>query len=350
MVVKILDTFFRHKVLILLPAVLIPLIVAPISLLTASAYYEATAGIWVARPTYIKYDEEASRYSTPAKEQADRLNELLRSRSFLLDVAQRTSLAPWTGSAKGEEALRNTFEKSLGMTPSNNMLVVRFRADSPQLAYEVVTALLDVFQEKMMSDRTDQAALAISFWESRLQETRAKLAKSDSALRRYVQSNPQLATTDLSRPATVTPGSLDRELVDLRLRVQMDERDVDNARASLERIQFDAAAAQEGQEVGFQVIDPPQVPVTATRDIKKRIIFPVAGALFGFGLSLTILLLLVAADGTVRSETDLASPIRVVGVVPQIPIKNRKHLGPESARRRIASGAAMALPAPPGAR
>jgi len=350
MLVKILDTFFRHRLLILLPAVLIPLIVAPVSLLTMPVYYEASAGIWVARPTYIKYDDEATRYSTPAREQADRLTELLRSRSFLLDVAQRTSLAPWTRSLKGEEALRNTIDKGLGMTPTSNMLLVRFRADSPQLAYEVVTALLDAFQEKVISDRSDQAALAISFWESRLQDARARLAKSDSALRRYLQSNPQVSATDLSRASSTTPGAMDRELVDLRLRVQMDERDVDNARTALDRIQFDAAAAQEGQEVGFQVIDPPQVPATATRDLKKRIIFPVAGALFGVGLSAMILLLLVAADNTVRSETDLPAPVRVVGVVPQMPSKRGKHLGPDGARRRIASGAALALPVPPGVR
>ena len=53
MIARLLESFFRHKWLLLLPPLLIPLIVGPIALLTASAYYETWIGVWVDRPTIL---------------------------------------------------------------------------------------------------------------------------------------------------------------------------------------------------------------------------------------------------------------------------------------------------------
>ena len=50
MITKFLEAFFRHKLLVLLPPFLIPLIVGPYALVTAPIYYESFAGIWVDKP------------------------------------------------------------------------------------------------------------------------------------------------------------------------------------------------------------------------------------------------------------------------------------------------------------
>jgi len=46
---KLLEAFFRHKLLLMLPPILIPLIVGPIALRMAPEYYESWMGVWVAR-------------------------------------------------------------------------------------------------------------------------------------------------------------------------------------------------------------------------------------------------------------------------------------------------------------
>ena len=53
MITKFLEAFFRHKLLVLLPPFLIPLIVGPWALMTAPIYYESFAGVWVDKPTYL---------------------------------------------------------------------------------------------------------------------------------------------------------------------------------------------------------------------------------------------------------------------------------------------------------
>ena len=74
MTTKILEAFFRHKLLILLPPLLIPLLVGPIALLQAPVYYEAWTGIWVDRPQYLAYSQAGwNAYATPAQNQANAL-------------------------------------------------------------------------------------------------------------------------------------------------------------------------------------------------------------------------------------------------------------------------------------
>src|SRR5919206_3021770 len=121
---KILDTLFRYKWLLLLPPLLIPLIVTPLAfILTVS--YETRAAIWVERPTYLRTTgDDTGRLTTPAQSQGARLVELLRSRSFLMDIAQQTPLAPLVGTTKGEDKITAAVEKGLTITPNGNNLVV----------------------------------------------------------------------------------------------------------------------------------------------------------------------------------------------------------------------------------
>jgi hypothetical protein len=104
MITKFLEAFFRHKLLVLLPPVLIPLIVGPWALVTAPIYFESFAGIWVDKPQYLAYND-FSPYSAPSGQQSARLAEQLKTRTFLMDVAKRTPLAPLVGNPKGEERI-----------------------------------------------------------------------------------------------------------------------------------------------------------------------------------------------------------------------------------------------------
>ena len=88
MITKFLEAFFRHKLLVLLPPLLIPLLVGPWALMTAPIYYESFAGVWVDKPTYLNYNDNFSIYSSASSQQANKLSEQLRTRSFMVEVAK----------------------------------------------------------------------------------------------------------------------------------------------------------------------------------------------------------------------------------------------------------------------
>jgi hypothetical protein len=91
------------------------------------------------------------------------------------------------------------------------------------------------------------------------------------------------------------------------------------------------------------------MPTTAVRQVKNRLLFPIAALLGGLVLSSVLLILLMCSDRAVRSEGDLGQSVRVLGVVPRLKLKRLpKRAGPDVARRAIGFIAGSALPAPSG--
>lgn len=359
MISRILEAIFRHPFLVLLPPLLIPLIVGPIALALTPPYYESWAGIWVDRPTYLTYNDGWNQYITPAQNQFGRLDELLRTRAFQIDVAKRTSLAPLVGSQRGEQQIQKIISQGLAaQLNGSNLLVIRFRSPNAQLSQQVLSAVIDAFKDKTATDRVDQASIAVSFYQSRLQDAEKSLAKANDAVRSYVAANPRLlslgadggagatAAARLGLPAT----AIDPTLGDLLRQVDLQQQDVERLRTSLETARLDASAALEGQELGFQVVDPPQLPTDLIRSRRKILIYPVAGLVVGLGISAALVIVLVAGDRSIRSEAELPAGLRVIGLVPQLqPAGVAKRTGPEVTRRAIgfAAGAAVPLlPAP----
>jgi uncharacterized protein involved in exopolysaccharide biosynthesis len=363
MILKFVETFFRYKWLILLPPILIPLIVGPIAVMNAPAYYETGAGIWVDRAgsnVGLPGSDGFNQYISPAQNQINRISDLLRTRAFVLDVASRTPYAEIVKTPAGEEAFRQMFFHGFSMFPSGErVLSIRFRGANPQLTVQIVNSFIDTFKDKLTSDRVAQAEVATGFYEGRLKTAQDTLDKANEALRRYIAANPRLTTIDPDRgPAAsgaarlgLPASAIDPTMSDLLRQQELAQKDVEGLKAALENARLDAAASIQGNEVGFQLVDAAQVPTKPTRERRKALIFPAAGFVVGAGLSAALLVLLVASDRTVRTENDLAQIARVAGVVPRLRLKDgAKRGGLEATRRAIGFSAGALLPSPSGAK
>ncbi|MBV9354321.1 MAG: hypothetical protein JO023_02220, partial [Chloroflexi bacterium] len=168
MIRKLLEAVFRHKLLLLLPAVLIPAIVTPIAIRLTPPVYETGVSVWVDRPAYLDLKDTSTPWTSPVETQTSRLNDLLHTRAFLDDVAQRTSLAPLVGNPAGEQALSDlvthgvtvgsgatTATAAAPVNASEHLLVVRVQASSAQISYELAKAIVDAYQEKTAADQAD---------------------------------------------------------------------------------------------------------------------------------------------------------------------------------------------------
>lgn len=356
MIERLLETLFRYKLLILMPPLLIPLIVAPIAWLTAPSYYQAITGMWVERPTYLAYRDDSNVYMTPAQNQNAALLEMLRTRSFAVDVASRTDLAPMLAVPYGEQVAHEIVARSVrSIASGNHLLLLTARTSSPDLAYQLVTSVADAFKDRATSDRVSQAELAISFYESRLNASGQELTKANEAVRRYIAANPRLAAIDVGSTSSGTSSSrsslataaADPQLGQLVRQTDFQQREVDSIRSALERARLDISASLHGQELGFQVVDPAEVPSAPIVERRRTLLFPAAGALAGVILSSAILVLLLATDRSARSETDLVVTGRVLGSIPDLRLQGPGGLrASDGARRAIGFVAGTALPAP----
>jgi len=357
MLFKLLETFFRHKLLILLPPVVIVAIVTPITLLTARPSYQSSAAIWVERATYLNTVDDSSRYTMPAETQGTRLTQMFNSRSFVMDVAGRTALAPLVGSLEGESTINRLMLEGLAIAPKgNNLLTMQFRSPSPELSFQVLSATIDRYKERALADVASQSEQAIVFYEARVRDAEEQLAKSSETVRRYVAGNPRLRPQEGSRGGTSAPSIadiplvvLDPQLAEMQSRLELEKGEVERARRSLEQVRLQTSAGVEAQELGFRVVDPPQVPVEAIRETRKKLMIPAAGLLVGIGLSAVLLVILVASDRSVRSKSELPPTIRVIGAIPELRGKVLpQRAGRDRARLTVGFVAGSALPAPKG--
>jgi uncharacterized protein involved in exopolysaccharide biosynthesis len=363
-IARFVETFFRHKLLILLPLFVTPLVVMPFAFLLVKPYYETSAGVWAERPAYVPVTDESSRYVTPAQFQQARLNELLQTRSFLEDVARRTSLAPMLNTDQGREDVVVYLQRAIYPLPSGNKLLgIRVRADDPDLAMEIINATLTTFRERAANDRATQSSSAIAFYEGQLQNASDERDKAQDAVRRYLAANPRLSSdaaalagsgsnsSSSTARVPVPVSALDPQLSELTKRLDASEREVDRLRGLAEQARFDASAAIDGSDSSLQVVDAPIYPTHAERERRRFLIFPAAAIAIGGLVSALLLICLTATDRSVRSSADLRNVGRVIGVVPRMGLRRLpRRAGPDTTRRAIAFVAGTTLPALPAPR
>jgi hypothetical protein len=342
---KILEAFFRHIVLILLPTVLIPLDVTA-SVLSMPAQYEAQAGMWVEQATYLVYStDDLNRYLPPAYNQRNRLIELMQTRSFVGEIASKTALAPVAAGPKGDEELKQIFARDFDVGVSGDHLVtLRFRSEDRAEAISVLNTVVTGFKARAAADRYGQAEVAITFYQSRLAEAEKALSVARRALADTVANNPSLASAFNRGGADAA--RLDPQFAEAQRRVDVAQRDADAARSSLDRAQLDVSAGVQGLEFGFRIVDPVQASATPSRQLKKALVYPIVALLAGLVISAALLLLFALSDHSVRSLADLAPDTVILGVLPHLrPRGVARRPGPAATRRAVGfvAGASIAL-------
>ncbi|MGE3267413.1 MAG: hypothetical protein AB7P40_01605 [Chloroflexota bacterium] len=353
MIARFLETFFRHKLLILLPAIITPLVVIPFAFVLVKPYYETWAGLWVEKPAYVPTSDDWNRYVTPAQNQQGRLTELLKTRSFTEDIARRTSLGPLLETPTGRDEVYDYLQRAIvPLATGTKLLNIRVRTEDPNLSMEIIQATVDTFKERNQNERLLQSSQAIAFYEQQLKDAEDRLVTSREAVRRYAVANPRAVTEDPrgSSRSTLPTSATDPQLAEILKRLEQDESEVERLRGLVTEAKFDANASLEGTDSTLQVLDPPIFPTRAEREKRRLLIFPAAAVLIGALVSALLLVALAASDRSVRSTADLRSMSRVIGVVPRMGLRRLpRQAGPETTRRAIAfvAGTAIAaLPAP----
>jgi uncharacterized protein involved in exopolysaccharide biosynthesis len=344
MIEKVLEAFFRHALLIVLPAILIPMVVVA-WVFSTPPQYEAAAGIWVERPAYLSYSgDELTRYLPPATVQRNRLTELMRTRSFIADVVADTPLAAYMDSGS-EVGIDQVFARDFEVIQSgDHLLFLKFRAEHRDTALGIVNAVVEQFRAWASEDRRAQAQLAISFYEARLTDGDASLAEARAELAKYLDANPAIAASLAKNGLEVA--RLDPGFADRQRRVDAALRSADGARSAMQAAQFDYASSVQGDTLGFRVVDETGVSESPSRQLRKALMFPIAALLGGLVLSAGLLMLFALSDRSVRSLSDLAPDSVILGVMPRMrPASVGRRAGPDVTRRAVGSiaGAALAL-------
>jgi uncharacterized protein involved in exopolysaccharide biosynthesis len=336
--VRLLETFFRHRLLLLGPVVLV-LVGAIGWVFMQPPTYQSSVRVWVERQTLVP-DPNSNPYLTPAQEQAGVLTELLGTKYFDAKVGRRSPLAGAVAaaSASGGGGIRTHLARLVGLagpggplTPSQvddsvftsivsgtlvvptgpEIITVTYSAGDAQMASSVAQAIVDQYVDETLTNQRVQADAAVAFYTSQVSQAQADQSVADKAVDDYLLANPS------QRAANAVP---DARMLQLRRDDDAAHQRTQSVLDKLDQARLDRVALDQSGTSGVRVLDKAETP-TSPSSSKKVVLEAV-----GVGLVLAVLILVVGVlaltwlDSTIRGpqEVETILDLRPVGSVPRV--------------------------------
>jgi uncharacterized protein involved in exopolysaccharide biosynthesis len=334
--IRYLETFYRHRLLVLTP-VLLAVAIALSIVLVQPKTYDSTARIWFYRTDLATIAQPST---TVADQQAAVFRELLNARSFDLKAGERGPLSSylaaaggasnlpsrvgarlglagvWSTAASGSESVDDHVYKILSKTvlvaaPGAQVVEVSFAAPNAEVAQGTVQALLDEFTAEVLDNRRAQAQAVIDFYDQQLTAQAAAVATAEANVSKYLAAHPKSRSDGPAPDVTLITLTHAAE----QARAQYAQYVVGQNQAKL-----DLAAQNQAEGAGFRVLDAPNLPNTPDGILPGLIRAAVAGLLVGLLVAAFSLLTLTAADTSIRhpNEVRRALGLRMVGQVPRL--------------------------------
>jgi uncharacterized protein involved in exopolysaccharide biosynthesis len=329
--IRYVETFYRHRLLTLMPLILAVGISVGIAL-AQPRMYESSAGIWF-YGTALAGTAPGQPYTNPADEQSAVLRELLNSRTFCDKVGHRGPLAAYLEqgltipsnvvSAVGTRLGLSRFTRASGSvddqiyevlsqkvvlsTTGPQVVAIRFAAPDPAVAQGTVQALVDQFSDEILGNLRTQAQAAVDFFQQQVTAQAAEVSTDNNNVATYQAAHPK-------------SGASDANLVALQHAAELASQRYDQSLLELDRAKSDLAAESQAAGAGFHAIDAPSLPERPAGQVALLLRALAAGVLAGLLVGGFTVLTLTAADTSLRHGADVrnALGLRLVGEIPQL--------------------------------
>ena len=331
---RYLETFFRNRWMISLPAVLLIVLSAGLTHFVKKKY-QAGSTIWTDSSMYLDVGLTDSHYYTPAQLHSSRINELLTTDAFPRSVAKATPMGSHM-TQQQEDALVSAIHSDMHIYPTgDHILQVTFSHLSPQVALSVVQAVIEQYNRVTNDSASAQAAQAVAFYKEQINVyEKTILPRSAQAVTEYLKAHPNSHAMPGDQPNSDDPN--------LALLLQQAERDrtqYESYQKRLDDVLNQSQAQSKSQEFAFKVIDKPAVTNAGTPKLSKKTMIMYSGAGLGMagGYIVVFLLLATELDRTIRNPGDVSHRLHLP-VLEVVPDYNQKARGRFSRRNKGGKG------------
>jgi uncharacterized protein involved in exopolysaccharide biosynthesis len=248
--------------------------------MTKQGIYTSSATIWVDKPIYLPNDPTNNPYLSPATQQANLFNELLRTHTFTLGIAQKAGIPIANGTA--EDIVVDDIQKHLTVdADGSNLIRVTYTSSKPQYCEQVISQAIQEFSAQINQSRAGQAQVALQLYEKQRADYEKAMNDSRDALTRYLQAHPELSRQGAAPDPTMT---------ELQQQYTSDRERYDGVIAKILEVKNQAEAAPQVSSAIFRVMDAPeqaQPYVITVKDLLRNSLVAVLLALVALvGLTL----------------------------------------------------------------
>jgi uncharacterized protein involved in exopolysaccharide biosynthesis len=276
--------------------------------------YEAKSTIWVLKAATDltvsnPSDPNVPLVQTAASQQAELLNQLLATRSFVRDVIGRTSMKAKLDTASNESPVLDDVRRHFKVaTIGPNMLTVAFDGRDPVLAADLVQAALDVRQERLTRARVDGTSALGALYQQEFDAARSRVLDAQRALQEFTASHP----TPLS--------DIDQhQLAQLRVSFDLAQVRVSDLQGRIDQSVL-GPALLEISGLEFQIVDPPRAETTPTGGTKNATTLALIAFVTGIVLAGSLVLVGTLALTHVAGPADVSrlAPAALFASVPRV--------------------------------
>jgi uncharacterized protein involved in exopolysaccharide biosynthesis len=311
MLLHLLETFFRHPIIHLLPLVIFVALGA-FSAFSAEKTYRsvgilnATSGTLLSELTG---NTPTFGFESTSTVTSRNIEQLLTTDAFLNDVIERARL---TGAVESGVLTRGEIRASIAAFPQGeNLIAVAATTPWPEQSQALAAATLEGFVEWVVSNDVQDAAVRIDTYENIRDRYRTELNEAVDALNAYLLEHP--AGDEDNRPVGET------------LEINRLQDAVDRADEALTGAETNVNDAELAQNVArtvvtrqLRTIDEPQIPTAPTAGLRKAVMTIGMFGVLGAMLSLGTVVLAATLDRTIRIPNDVSAKfgVDVLAVVP----------------------------------
>jgi hypothetical protein len=321
-------TAMRNPLLWIVPAILLPLLVA-VGAVMLSRQNTVQAAIWT--ETSALLDTTTSAVKPPAQVEVDTFNERLNTEAFRTSIITAAGLddqvknGDWP-KASGVASLLAKFpltkplasllggssgnaeqnhDRALAAVKSglsaeargNNLMYITYSGGSTDIGIALVKGAVDTYQKENVGQNSAQAQAIIDFYTSQVADAQKGLEQADSDLNAFEAEHP-------ASPISPRPASEAQQLAQLQstYNIRLSQYELALSRQSDAEVRAQASLTSSNNDFG--VVDQPYSN-GPTLALRKAGMLTFLGIVFGFGLGALLIVAKTWLDDTVRRQEDI---------------------------------------------
>jgi uncharacterized protein involved in exopolysaccharide biosynthesis len=317
-ILRLFDSYFRHRWLNLLPLVLM--------LGMAGAYFQLAPQLYVSRgrlyvqkssllPSLTQIRVDGISYQSPTQIAVSEVNELVLTEAFIRSVIQKTDLE--AKMSAGPDVVQKTIEdlrtELSVVAVGDSIIEISVKDKDPKLAQQLAAAVIESYSLWKLNGDRQESAVAQAFFASVIPGYQDDLQKVRDELETFLKQHPVQLRGE--RPAEEQV-EIDR----LQSAVEASAKRVQDALEKEESARLSQTQAESSVRQDYLLIDAPTVPTKPETSLKERATGPAIFVIVGLMLTIGGIIGGALLDRTIRFPVDVLANLNlpVLALVPDV--------------------------------
>lgn len=318
---RLFESYFRHRWLYLLPIVLMG-VAAAVYITLMPATYEVSGTLYIQNGNLLSsltdIQKDGFSYVTPAQATMGELYQLLNAKAFLRAIVQKTDMEAKMG--QDEETIAKTIEEAKDaiwlQELGNNLVMVTAQHEMPRIAQQLADGTIETYIQWKINLNREESVAAQTFFTDLIKTYQAQVAPARQALDNYLRTHPKPLQGDRPDEESTDIKRLQSTIDSAEERLKRAEDQEESARLAL-------AQAESTVRQSYFVVDAPSRPLTPERSKKELFVTLFMFIAAGFGISFLGIIGGALLDDSLRFPVDVIHGLQlpVLTMIRQAPIE-----------------------------